>query len=138
MSSWPMTSENLRPGTDRRDHLICAHGNPPSLRMTKAPERSIARTPAGATLAMLLMRWFSIKMKTLFAIFPVLTSSNRPALIATGAGVGEGVGLGETVGVWECDVVVVKTEIASAIVPAANRVPFIGRRVRRYSPKPNV
>jgi len=77
-------------------------------------------------------------MKTLLAIFPVFTSSKRPALIATGAGVGEGVGLGEAVGVWECDVVVAKTEIASAIVPAANRVLFIGRRVRRYSPKPKV
>jgi uncharacterized repeat protein (TIGR03803 family) len=35
---------------------------------------------------MLLMRWFSIEMKTLFSIFPVLTSSNRPALIADDAG----------------------------------------------------
>src|SRR5262249_23765462 len=67
--------------------------------MTKALERSITRMPAGAASVMLLMRWFSIKMKTLFAIFPVLTSSNRPALIATGAGVGEGVGLGDDGGV---------------------------------------
>jgi hypothetical protein len=38
---------------------------------------------------MLLIRWFSTEIKTLFAIFPVFTSSNRPALIATGSGVGE-------------------------------------------------
>ena len=70
---------------------------------------------------MLLMRWFSIEMKTLFAIFPVLTSSNRPALIAIGDGGGEGDG------VWACDAVVVKREIASAIAPAASRVLFIRR-----------
>jgi hypothetical protein len=76
-------------------------------------------------------------MKMLLGIFPVLTSSKRLALIATGTGVGEGVELGEA-GVWECDVVVARTEIASAIVPAANRVLFIGKRVRRHSPKPPV
>jgi hypothetical protein len=80
---------------------------------------------------MLLMRWFSIVMKTLFAIFPVLTSSNRPALIATGAGDGdgdgdgEGEGEGDGEGVWACDAVVIKREIASATAPATSRILFI-------------
>ena len=70
---------------------------------------------------MLLMRWLSIEMKTLVATFPVFTSSNRPALIAIGAGVGEG----EGDGVWASDAVIVKSEIASATAPAAERVLFI-------------
>src|SRR6478752_1230515 len=89
--------------------------------MTKALERSITPKPAGASLLMLLMRWFSIKMKTSFSIFPVLTSSNRPALIA----IGEGDGDGEGEGVWASNGVLVKRETASAIAPAANRVLFI-------------
>src|SRR5438552_13629652 len=89
--------------------------------MTKALERSITPKPAGASLPMLLMRWFSIKMKTSFSIFPVLTSSNRPALIAIGEGEGDGAGEG----VWASNGVLVKRETASAIAPAANRVLFI-------------
>src|SRR5438874_11510963 len=91
--------------------------------MTKALERSITPRPAGAPLPMLLIRWFSIKMKTSFSIFPVLTSSNRPALIAIGEGAGDGDGDGE--GVWASNGVLVKRETASAIAPAANRVLFI-------------
>src|SRR5437763_1237488 len=87
--------------------------------MTKALERSITPKPAGASLPMLLMRWFSIKMKTSFSIFPVLTSSNRPALIAIGEGDGDGDG------VWASNGVLVKRENASAIAQAANRVLFI-------------
>src|SRR6476620_4829422 len=91
--------------------------------MTKALERSITCTPAGASLPMLLIRWFSIKIKTSFWIFPVLTSSNRPALIAIGEGDAEGDGDGE--GVWASNGVIVKRETASAIAPIANRVLFI-------------
>src|SRR5438874_664327 len=95
--------------------------------MTKALERSITPKPAGAPLPMLLIRWFSIKMKTSFSIFPVLTSSNRPALIAIGEGEGEGDGDGDGdgEGVWASNGVLVKRETASAIAPAANRVFFI-------------
>src|SRR5436309_8648761 len=89
--------------------------------MTKALERSITPKPAGASLPMLLIRWFSIKMKTSFSIFPVLTSSNRPALIA----ISEGEGDGDGEGVWASNGVLVKRETASAIAPAANRVLFI-------------
>src|SRR5262249_43548439 len=103
--------------------------------MTKALERSITRTPAGAVLVMPVIRWLSIKMKTLFAIFPVLTSSNRPAWIATGPGVGEGVGLGEDAGVWACNAVDAKRENPSATVLVTNKVLFIGRRARPYSIK---
>ena len=68
-------------------------------------------------------------MKTLFEILPVFTSSNRPALIATGGGVGEG----EGDEVWARDAVVVKREMASATAPAANRVRFIeARGLRPY------
>jgi hypothetical protein len=74
---------------------------------------------------MLLIRWFSIKIKTSFWIFPVLTSSNRPALIAIGEGDAEGDGDGE--GVWASNGVIVKRETASAIAPIANRVLFIRR-----------
>src|SRR2546430_6072547 len=91
--------------------------------MTKALERSITPKPAGASLPMLLMRWFSIKMKTSFSIFPVLTSSNRPALIA----IGEGDAEGDVEGVWASNGVLFKRETASAIAPAANRVLFIRR-----------
>src|SRR5438552_17636751 len=89
--------------------------------MTKALERSITPKPAGAQLPMLLIRWFSIKMKTSFSTFPVLTSSNRPALIA----IGEGDGDGDGEGVWASNGVLVKRKTASAIAPAANRVLFI-------------
>ena len=64
-------------------------------------------------------------MKTSFSIFPVLTSSNRPALIAIGEGEGEGDGDGDGEGVWASNGVLVKRETASAIAPAANRVLFI-------------
>src|SRR6476646_8935912 len=93
--------------------------------MTKALERSITRTPAGASMPMLLIRRFSIKIKTSFWIFPVLTSSNRPALIAIGEG--DAVGDGDGEGVWESNGVIVKRETATAIAPISNRVLFIRR-----------
>src|SRR5262249_3759198 len=112
----------LAPGdwSDRSPNICAWQSTIPG--MTKALERSISRMPAGAALPMLLMRWFSIKIKTLFAIFPVLTSSNRPALIATGVGVGEGVALGEDARVWARDAVVTKREIVRVIAPVQNRV----------------
>src|ERR1700757_743628 len=96
----------LAPGdwSDRSPNMWAWQSTIPG--MTRALERSITLTASGAESVMLLMRWSSTRMKTLLAIFPVFTSSKRPALIATGAGVGEGVGLGEAVGVWERDVVV--------------------------------
>src|SRR5262249_4827581 len=104
----------LAPGdwSDRSPNICAWQSTIPGI--TKALERSITRAPAGAASPMLLMRWLSTRMKTLLAIFPVLTSSNRPALIATGAGVGEGVGLGEDSDVSACDAVSVKSKIAPA------------------------